>query len=582
TRARATKNAPANVVLKDASAFTVVGTPHGRVDARDIVTGRKQFAMDLEVPGALPTMLCRPPTINGTVVSVQNIAAVKALPGVTDVAVIPSGVAVRAVTFGQCIDAVRALKVTWGGGPVDDKSDARVKSDLIAGEQPLAAPSSPVPGVTGVIDQTFTFAFASNSPLETNCAIADVRSDRAEIWSSLKTPILAQESIANELGLTPDKVVCHVAQGGGSFGRHLFFDAALEAVRVSKAMGKPVKLMWHRTDDFRQGRLHPMSTSHVRATYSGANVTSFEQRHTSVSTDWTHGFGEIVTATLAKPPNFNGGYSQTVFDLSQNVPYDFGAVSQTLNEVDPGFNTGAMRNVYSPNVTAARELIVDQLAKAVGLDAVEFRRSFLSDDRLLAVLNKAVERGRWGRSMPAGTAQGIGIHNEYKSRCAVLVEIDCTPATVNRTVANGYTGPRITKAVCAVDAGLPVNPRGLEAQMIGGMMDGIGLALTFSVHLDNGHLLEGSWDDTFYTRQWNVPFEVEVVVLPATTDVPGGAGELAVATTLAAVACAYARATGTLPTQFPINHDRASLGFEPLPTVPSIPPSPTDGLSRAF
>src|SRR6185436_4381589 len=116
-----------------------------------------------------------------------------------------------------------------------------------------------------------------------------VRADRAEIWSSLKTPIVAQQEIAAALGLPANRVTCHVTQGGGSFGRHLFFDAALEAALISKKAGRPVKLMWHRTDDCRQGRMHPMSTSRVRASYLGDQVLAFEQRHTSVSTDFTHG-----------------------------------------------------------------------------------------------------------------------------------------------------------------------------------------------------------------------------------------------------------------------------------------------------
>jgi isoquinoline 1-oxidoreductase beta subunit len=180
--------------------------------------------------------------------------------------------------------------------------------------------------------------------------------------------------------------------------------------------------------------------------------------------------------------------------------------------------------------------------------------------------------------MAPGTAQGVAFHSEYKSRVAVLVEIDCTPATSSRPVDDGFTGPRVTKVVCAVDAGLPINPRGIEAQLMGGIMDGIALALTFSVHVEDGHVLEGSWDHTFYTRQWNAPLSCEIIVLPATTGVPGGIGELGVAPALAAVACAYARATGAVPTTFPINHDRPDLGFEPSPTIPPLPPSPTDGL----
>src|SRR5437764_8745241 len=287
------------VQLKSTTAVAVVGQPHNRVDALDIVTGRKLFAMDLQVPHALPTMVCRPPTLNGDVKTVNNMASVRAMPGVTDVVVIPSGVAVRAQTFGQCIDAVRALRVDWADGTIGNKSERDVRAELAAAELPLT-PAPPPPILA--IDRTFTFSFVSNTPLETNCAIADVRADKAEIWSSLKSPIIAQQRLAQALGLSQDQVVCHVAQGGGSFGRHLFSDAAMEAALVSKAIGKPVKLMWHRTDDFRQGRLHPMATSRVRMTHLGTEVLSYDQRHTSVSTDFTHGLGELLTSTMAEAP----------------------------------------------------------------------------------------------------------------------------------------------------------------------------------------------------------------------------------------------------------------------------------------
>jgi isoquinoline 1-oxidoreductase beta subunit len=171
------------------------------------------------------------------------------------------------------------------------------------------------------------------------------------------------------------------------------------------------------------------------------------------------------------------------------------------------------------------------------------------------------------------------VHNEYKGAVATMVEIDCRPATVNRKIRDAVTGPRVTKAVVAVDVGLAVNPRGLEAQMLGGLSDGIALALTSSLHIDGGLPLEGSWDNYFYTRQWNTPTDVQVIVMPPSTGQPGGAGELGVAPSMAAVACAYARATKTLPTQFPINH--GTLSFEPLPRS-VVPIEPTDGLDYAF
>ncbi|MFF4407860.1 molybdopterin cofactor-binding domain-containing protein [Streptomyces sp. NPDC001262] len=565
--------------LKPRSAFSVIGTPRNRVDALASVTGRKQFAMDLQVPGAFPAMVCRPPTINGTVRSVQNLAEIRAMPGVTDVVAVSTGVAVRARTFGQCIDAVRALKVAWGPGTAEGASDDTVLRELKAAEIPLAVP--PLNHLAKTVEATFTFHFASNSALEPNCAVADVRPDRAEVWASLKSPIVAKEKIAAKLGLPLGAVTVHVTEGGGSFGRKLFSDAALEAAEISRAMGKPVKLMWHRTDEFRQGRTHPMATSRIRATHALGKVLTYEQRHTSVSTDFGHGLGEIITAAAAKLPVGDLTFSETIFTLTQQTPYDLGLHTQFLNEVDKGFNTGSMRGIYSPNVRCAQELVLDRLADEMGKDRLQLRRQLMKDDRSRAVLDKVADIGNWGRELPAGMAQGIAVHPEYHGAVAVLAEIDCRPQTTGRHVPDACTGPRVTKVVCAVDVGLAINPKGLEAQMTGGIMDGIALTLTSGLHLKDGAFLEGSWDNYFYTRQWNTPPELEIVVMPPTGEKPGGAGELAVGAAAAAVACAYGAATGTMPTTFPVNHS-GPLGFEPLPTVPPIPQSPTDGLDRAY
>ncbi|WP_406055586.1 molybdopterin cofactor-binding domain-containing protein [Kribbella sp. NBC_00889] len=563
--------------LKPRSEFSILGRPHNRVDAHDIVTGRKQFGTDLQVANAKPTMVARPPTINGTVKSVNNLAAVRAMSGITDVVAITHGVAIRGETFGQCIDAIQVVDATWGPGTVDGESDATVLAKLRAAQLPMAVP----PLLSNTIDAEFVFAFASNSPLEPDCAIADVTPASAEIWASLKVPIVAQEDIAKRLGLPVDAVKVHVIQGGGSFGRHLFHDVAAEAAEISQKMGKPVKLSWSRTDNFRQGRVHPMCTSRVRVNYLAGNVLSYEQRHTSVETDFGHGLGEMITAFAADlPVGGNLSFAETIFALSQSSPYNFGVTTQLLNEIPLKFNTGSMRNIYSPNVVCAEELVVDRLAAKFGQDPVRFRRNFLKDKRLLAVLNKAAEVGRWGKAMPKGTAQGVAVHAEYCGAVATLVEIDCRPETVNRPIRDGVSGPRVTKAVIVVDPGFCINPRGLEAQMIGGLQDAIALALTSSLHIKNGMPLEGSWDNYFYTRQWNTPPDVQVVIMPNTSDSPGGAGELAVAPAFAAVACAYARATGTMPTYFPINHGK--LGFQPLPLEPSTPQSPTDGLDHTF
>lgn len=583
-RAASNETKAASAELKPRSEFTVIGKPHDRIDALEAVTGRKKFAMDLNIPNSLPTMVCRPPTIKGTVQAVNNAAEVREMPGVTDVAAISTGVAVRAETFGQCIDGINALDVSWGPGTVDGESDETVLARIKKAEVPLAVPDVDVLAET--VEGEFTFYFRNNAALEPNTAVVDVRGDRAEIWAPLQSPILCQEQVAGLLGLPINAVAVHVQQAGGAFGRRMFNDVVLEAAEASQKMGKPVKLMWHRTDECRQGRMHPMCTSRIRASILGGNVLTFEQRHTGVATDYTQGFGEIITALAGKiPPLGQGnelGYSVPVFHLTVNVPYEAGAVTQLLNETYEydTFPTGSVRNLANPEVRTAQELMIDRIAEKMSKDPYEFRKEFVDDERARAVLDKVAEAGDWGRRMESGTAQGITLHKEYKGAIATLIEIDCRPETVNREIRNAVTGPRVTKAVIAVDTGLPINPRGLEAQMQGGLMDGIAQALTSSLHLRDGVLLEGSWDDYFYTRQWNVPFEVEVHVMPPTTGEPGGAGEFGVPSAMASVACAYARATGKMPTSFPINHD--TLSFTPKPTVPPLPPSPTNGLKFAY
>ena len=373
-------------------------------------------------------------------------------------------------------------------------------------------------------------------------------------------------------------------QGGGSFGRRLFFDGALEAAKISKAMGKPVKLMWHRADDARVGRGHPMATSRVRALYSGKQVLGFIQSHTSIETDFRHGLGEIITANAADLPTGLGNLGLLRDGLHAHPGGALqlrGGAADADRDRRPVQHRQHAQHLLTRRTRGRRAGRRPAGRQVRAWTPTQFRRKHLRNDRVLAVLDKVAQVGGWGRSLPAGTAQGIAIHKEYKGASACLVEIDCRPETVNREVRDGVTGPRVTKVVFAIDVGLPINPRGLEAQMQGGINDGIALALTSSMHLRDGHFLEASWDNYFYTRQWNTPPSVEVIVMPDDSGVPGGAGEAGVAASFAAVACAYARATETMPTYFPINH-RDPLAFTPKPFVPPIPHSPTNGLKLTY
>jgi isoquinoline 1-oxidoreductase beta subunit len=556
---------------------TVMGKPYGNVDARDIATGQKQFVMDLDIPNALPTMVCRAPTFHGAVAAVKNLDTVKKMPGVTDVGVISSGVAVRARTFGHCIDAIRALRVDWTAGSMNGVNSDSLLTEIAAAALPMA-PADPT---ATVLEEAYTFQFRSGSPLETNSAVADVRKDSAEIWAPSKMPIIALQKIAAMLDLPEDAVTFHVIRGGGSFGRKLFPDAAMEAAEASQLFGKPVRLMWHRTDDNRHGRMHPGAVTQMRATVTGNSVTSFTMRHTSGATDLTHGLGEIMSGSLIASPDHelgNLGTAVGFFQIVTQVPYNFGPTDLKLNETFKydDLPSSAVRNVYSPDTAVARELMVEKLAKHFNMDGYEFRRAFAKDEKSLAVLDKVADVGKWGRTMPAGTGQAIALHEEYKCKVACLMEIDARPAMVNRKIREAYTGPRVTKAIVAIDAGRPINPNGIRAMLMGGCMDGIAYAMSAGVHIQDGLPLEGSWDNYRYTRQWNAPLVTEFIVMPANRELVGGAGEVGIAVAAAAAAIAHQNATGKDALEFPLNF-REPLGYVVKSRVPPIPQSPVNG-----
>ena len=525
---------------KPSSEYRLIGKSTPRIDARSIVTGAAKFALDLDVPDALPTVVIRPPTLKGKVESYDASAALK-MPGVVAVTELPTGVAVTAKTFDQALKGSSAVDVTWGPGTVDGISDAEIKEKLAK-----AIPSTTTPALLNqlVVEATFDFAFVNHAPMEVGSAVADVRSGSAEVWVATKSPTGAQSAVADAVGLGVDKVTLHVVRGGGSFGRRIYHEPAVEAARVSKAIGKPVKLMWTRNDDMRHGRVRPRSHHQLRAVHAAVKllssereVLSYEHRMSCVELDLGSGTGQALVDAGYVNPTIGSAF----FTLSQSCPYNFGLVTESLNEVSYDMPTASWRSVYSGQARTAEEIFVDEIAKALRIDPVEMRQKFLKAPEAGAVLDKVATEGNWGRYMSPGTAQGVAMHGEYRSIAACLVEINCTGAK-----------PRVTKAVMALDVGRQVNPSGLKAQAMGSLIDGISTVLLAGNHLDDGAFREGSYSDFKYARQADAPLTCDVYLVGGSGK-PGGVGELCVPAAAGAVANAYARATGKKPRTFPIN-----------------------------
>ncbi|MFE5812342.1 molybdopterin cofactor-binding domain-containing protein [Streptomyces sp. NPDC056479] len=513
---------------KPASQHRVIGRPTTRIDARDIITGKAKYTGDLKAAGAKPTVVARPPTIGGKVVSVDS-AAARAMPGVHAVVKFDGGVAVVAETFHHAFQARDALRIKWAPGPMANLSDDRIRSRLRSAVPKLGTP----PRGSAQTEAEFEFAFVSHAPMEVLTAVADVRAQRAEIWFSSQTPQSAREDIASATGVPVSKVRIHVMRGGGSFGRRLNHDAALEAAVISKKARRPVKLMWSRADDIRHGRMRPASHHHIRASHARGRVVAFAHAMASVN----ESFGARGLSAQG------GSRARAAAPLpSESGLYNFGRLSGDSGSVELAIPLGAWRSVDSGTVRTAEEIVVDEVARSLGQDPVAFRRTTLRSKTVKAVLDKVATAGKWGRTMPPGHAQGVAVHEEYDSCVACLVEID----------AADPKNPRVTKVVMAADVGTAVNPRGLEAQLMGTAVDGISTVLRAGLHIDKGAVRESSFADFHYARGRHAPLRFEAHIMPSKR-APGGAGELGVPAASGAVANAYARATGTKPRRFPLD-----------------------------
>jgi isoquinoline 1-oxidoreductase beta subunit len=562
----------------DPSQYKVIGKATGKLDALDIVTGRKKFTMDVNVPGAMPTMCRMPAQIRGKVVSVNNRAAVLAMPGVIAVEVIPGGgtvvgippgVAVMAQTFGQAWDACRALDITWGDGTNKGLSDAGIRATLKAAMLPLL----PAPLGTIAIDAEFEFPAASHAPLEVECAIVDVRPGSCEIWAGLQTPIVALQAIAADLGLPQTAVKAHVIPSGGAFGRRLFWDPVQVAAQVSKLTGLPCKLMYHRSDDIRHTRSRPPQVHRVRATLipnsllGPGNVLSYQQNIGLVRLDARHGYGEIGTALGGSLPFGvqqtvgNLGYEEFFFKTMVSSPYNFGVSSKQIFPVAIDLPTVSYRSVHIMPARTVEEVIVDEIAARLGKDPVAFRMEYLRLPRARAVLQRVAAAAQWGKAMPAGFAQGVGVHMESRAFTACIVELD----------GRDPNNCKVTRATIAIDVGKPINPSGIEQQALGGLTEAISLVLTAGLTIKDGLIQEGSYNQYRFAKMRDFPKSVQVIILPDVGDPIAGMGEVGMSAPSGAIANAYARATGRKPRKFPLN---AQPAYVPTPAG-QLPAPPT-------
>ena len=533
---------PKDPPLKNASEFKIVGKPIRRLDTPAKVTGTAGFGLDVELPGMLVASLAQCPVIGGKVVSVDD-AKAKSMPGVRSVVRIDDGVAVVADTFWQAKQARDALVIKWDEGSGAKLSTASISQQL---KDTLAKPAASVKK-TGDADQaiagaakklqaSYELPFLAHATMEPMNFTADVRKDGCDIYGPTQFPQLAEGMAMQITGFPKEKVKVHTTFLGGGFGRRIDVDFIVQAVQISKAVGKPVKLVWTREDDMTHDFYRPVSLNTLSAGLDDKGTpVGLKSRLTSQS----------VTARLF--PSFVKDGMEPFMTEAAVTPYNIANLSVENMIVDTGVRVGYWRSVSHALNAFANESFTDEMAAAAGRDPLEFRMALLvgkDNERYRNVLKIAAEKAGYkpGGKLGNGRFQGIALMEGYGTYIAQIAEIS--------VVQNAIKVHRVT---VAVDCGMMVNPDIVKAQVESSVVYGLSAALLSKITLKDGRVEQSNFHDYPVLRINEMP--VVAVHLVASTEQPGGIGEPVTATIGPSIANALFNATGKRIRKMPMTAD---------------------------
>jgi isoquinoline 1-oxidoreductase beta subunit len=555
---------PTNPPLKNAKDFRLIGKGVKRVDGPAIVRGRAVYGLDARQPGMLVAVLERCPTLGG---HLQNYDGRKALAvaGVRHVVPIKSGicggVAVVADNTWAAMKGRDALSVTWAPGPAADFDSDQFIASMHAswsaegypirreGDAAAALARSP-----RALEAVYTYPFEAHAPLETmNCAV-DVRPGSCEMWIPTQTPETAFDNAIRTLGLPPDKVSIHTTLMGGGFGRRLFVDYADEAVELSRAIGRPVQVVWTRTDDMRFGFFHPPSLERLRAGLT-ADGTINAWLHQSTGPDLSM-FGLPTAEDMQDKARYAKDESPWgAFDTFYNFP----SLKVDYVPVACPVPTGSWRSVEYPSRVFGRESFLDEVAHAAGRDPLDLRLELLRPGNVLVLGSQHIDRARMIRVLeltrervdwskpPAARGDrlvGRGLATNIYSADSYMAQV------AEVSVARDLSDLRVERIVCVFDCGFPINRDGLEGQVESAITWGLSATLHGKIDFRRGRAVQGTYGDFRVLRMNEMP-EIETHIVPSEAE-PGGFGEHAVPPVAPAVANALFAATGRRLRQLPI------------------------------
>lgn len=541
---------PQEVALKDPKDFKILGKATKRLDTPDKTNGKAIFGIDVTVPGMLVAVIARPPVFGGKVRSF-NADKARAIPGVKEVVQVPAGIAVVAEGFWPAKRARELLEIAWDDGPLgtlDSRTQYSQYAELAKKPGAVATKVGDFAAALGAaarkFEAVYDLPYLAHATMEPMNCVADVRADSCTIWTGTQFQTVDQAAAAQEAGLKPEQVQIHTTLLGGGFGRRATpsSDFVREAVQVSKAISKPVKVIWTREDDMRGGYFRPRAYHALSVGLDAAGLPlAWQQRIVCQS---------FIVGTPFEPHIIKEGVDDTAVEGARDLPYAIPNLSVEWHQAPGGVPTLWWRSVGHSHTAFVIETFLDELARAAGKDPLEYRRALLGDKypRHLKVLNLAAEKSGWGKPPPAGRARGLALHESFGSYVAHVVE-----ASLAR---DGK--PRVHRVVCAIDCGPPVNPENIRAQMEGGTGFGLTAALYSEISFENGRVKQRNFHDYPMLRMNEMP-TVEVHIVPS-TDKMGGVGEPGVPTVAPALANALFALTGKPIRRLPIRTEDLKLG----------------------
>ena len=528
---------PKDVPLKAPADFKLIGQRARRTDTLGKVDGSAQFGIDVQLPGMLHAAIALSPVLGGSPKDVDAGAA-EQMPGVRKVVATGSGVVVVADHYWQARQARDALRVSWDAGAnagldtedlFEALAGAKAGSGIAVRSDGDAAAA--LKSAAKVKRATYRLPLLAHATLEPMNCTADVRADGCDVYVGTQSQGMAQAAAAKAAGLEPTQVQIHTTLLGGGFGRRIDVDFIPAAVEASKAVGRPVKLIWTREDDTTHDVYRPAARDTVAGGFD-ANGRLVAWQFDIVGPSITARVfpGAITDPKVADPFSI---------EAAQNYPYDVPNVAVNYLRQEIGINVGYWRSVSHALNCFVAESFMDELAHAAGQDPFAFRRALLDrQPRFKRVLERAASRAGWGQP-PAGRHHGIALMEGYGTYLAEVAEV---------SVAQGAV--RVHRVVCVVDCGRMVNPAIVESQIESGIIFGLTAALWGEITLAGGRVRETNFDRYRLMRMNEAP-AIEVELL-ASDESPGGIGEPSTSVVAPAVCNAIFAATGERLRQLPV------------------------------